>query len=214
MPEAPEPAESETSEADEQPAPMTQRAPDEYIELGAAAPEFALPDVVTGDTVSPADMADKDVLVVIVMCRHCPYVKHVLPGLVEFGNDYGDKSVGIVGISANDADKYEQDSPESLKEMAEQVDLPFPLLYDESQQVVTALTATATPEFYVFDEDRKLRYHGQFDDTRPGGDAPTGEDVRQAVDALLAGVTVSADQTPAVGCSIKWKPGNRPPYVK
>jgi len=187
----------------------------EMLKLGDAMPDFALKDVVTGKEVSSKTLAEKKVKVVISMCRHCPYVVHVMDGLVKFGNDYAGKDVGIAGISVNDPKAYPADSPESLKEMAVEKKLPFPLFHDESQDVGLAFTFVATPEFFVFDEKNTLRYRGQFDDSRPGSarDIPvTGKDVRAAVDALLAGEPVAAAQKRAIGCSIKWKEGKQPSY--
>jgi len=185
----------------------------EMLKLGDAMPDFALKDVVTGKEVSSKTLAEKKVKVVISMCRHCPYVVHVMDGLVKFGNDYAGKDVAIVGISVNDPAAYPADAPESLKEMAVEKKLPFPLLYDESQDVGLAFTFVATPEFFVFDEKTILRYRGQFDDARPGRPTVvTGKDVRAAVDALLEGKPVAAEQKRAVGCSIKWKAGKQPTY--
>jgi len=182
---------------------------------GDPAPAFRLPDVTTGGMISSEDLASKKVLVVVFMCRHCPYVAHVLDGLVSFGNDYKERDVAIVGISANDASRYALDAPDKLKEMALEKKLPFPLLYDESQGVAKAFTAVCTPEFFVFGPDRRLVYRGQFDDSRPNSGKPvTGKDVRAAVDAVLDGRPVDANQRPAVGCSIKWRKGNEPPYAK
>jgi len=187
----------------------------EMLKLGVAMPTFALKDVVTGKEVSSKTLSEKKVKVVISMCRHCPYVVHVMDGLVKFGNDYADKDVAVVGISVNDPAAYPADSPESLKEMAVEKKLPFPLLHDASQDVGLAFTFVATPEFFVFDEKNILRYRGQFDDSRPGSgrETPvTGKDVRAAVDALLADEPVADVQKRAIGCSIKWKEGKRPTY--
>ena len=147
------------------------------------------------------------------MCRHCPYVQHVMEELVKFGNDYAEKDVAIVGISANDPKNYPKDAPEGLKEMAVEKKLPFPLLFDETQETAKAFTAVCTPEFFIFNAERVLAYRGRFDGSMPGSAVlVTGREARAAVDALLAGVPVSLDQKKAVGCSIKWKRGNRPDY--
>lgn len=176
------------------------------LDLGSDAPDFALPDVVTGETVRRDDFSDQKALLVIILCRHCPYVKHVLPDLAKFAKDYQGTGLGIVGVSANDPVAYPEDSPESLKQMALTEDLVFPVLFDGTQDIARAYGAVATPDFFLFDENRKLVYRGQYDDTRPKGKTPaTGKDLRAAVDALLAGQLVPMDQKKAVGCSIKWK---------
>lgn len=183
------------------------------LELGAPAPDFHLPDVVTGKTISLDTFAGKKALVVMFICRHCPYVIHVKDELARLGRDYAGKPVGIVAISSNDAEAYPEDAPESLKEMAEQLGFNFPFCYDESQETAKAYAAACTPDFYVFDENRKLVYRGQLDDSRPGNGIPvTGRDLRAAIDAVLEGRPVPAQQKPSLGCNIKWKPGNEPDY--
>jgi peroxiredoxin len=174
--------------------------------LGTPAPDFQLPDVVTGRTVSLKDFADKKALLVMFICRHCPYVVHVREELARLGRDYADKSVGIVAISSNDAEAYPEDAPESLKEMAIQLGFRFPFLYDESQDVARAYDAACTPDFFLFDENRKLVYRGQLDDSRPGNGIPvTGRNLRAALEAVLAGQPVNPNQKPSIGCNIKWK---------
>jgi len=176
------------------------------LSLGDSAPDFALPDVVTGKTVSPGDFSGKKALLVIFLCRHCPYVVHVKQGLIQMVKDYADADIAVIAISSNDASKYPMDAPDKLKEMAVEDGFPMPLLYDESQDAARAYTAVCTPEFFLFDGSRKLVYRGQFDDSRPGSGMPvTGTDLRAAVDAVLAGKPVPEPQPPAVGCSIKWK---------
>ena len=176
------------------------------LPLGSAAPEFKLQDVVTGKTVSLSDFSDKKGLLVTFICRHCPYVQHVKEGLAQLGRDYQGKEVGLVAISSNDPAAFPQDAPASLKEMAQQEGFLFPLLFDESQEVARAYGAACTPDFYLFDRGRKLVYHGQFDDSRPGSKAPvTGRDLRAALQAVLTDQPVSPDQKPSTGCSIKWK---------
>ena len=176
------------------------------LAMGSQAPDFVLPDVVTGKIVRRDDFKDKPAFLVVILCRHCPYVKHIRKDLVSFGKDYAGKGLAIVGISSNDPRAYPEDSRESLKEMAISEGFTFPVLFDETQVVAKAYTAVATPDFLLFDKDRKLVYRGQYDDARPGNTVPvTGKDVRAAVDAVLAGKPVSADQKHAVGCSIKWK---------
>jgi peroxiredoxin len=182
------------------------------LPLGTPAPEFRLPDP-DGNEYSLEDLADRQALLVIFMCNHCPYVKHVRDKMVELAREYRDKGVGVVAINANDADEYPEDRPEKMKEYAETYDYPFPYLYDESQEVAKAYHAACTPDFFVFDEDRKLFYRGQMDDSRPGNDRPvTGEDLREALDAVLEGREPPQDQTPSMGCNIKWKSGNEPDY--
>ena len=176
------------------------------LAMGSQAPDFALPDVVTGKIVRRDDFKDQTALLVVILCRHCPYVKHIRQDLVNFGKTYAGKGLAIVGISSNDPGAYPEDSPESLKEMAVREGFTFPVLFDGTQEAARAYTAVATPDFLLFDKDRKLVYRGQYDDARPGNVLPvTGKDVRAAVDAVLAGKPVSADQKHAVGCSIKWK---------
>ncbi|MEQ9370189.1 MAG: thioredoxin family protein [Coleofasciculus chthonoplastes F3-SA18-01] len=183
------------------------------LPLGNKAPEFQLPDVVSGETISLDTFAGKQGLVVIFLCRHCPFVKHVQGELAKLGRDYQDADLGIVAISANDATTHPDDAPEKLKEMAKELGLTFPLCYDESQETAKAYTAACTPDFFVFDRDRQLVYRGQFDDSRPGNDKPvTGKDLRSAIDSVLAQSPVSEEQKPSIGCNIKWKPGKEPAY--
>jgi peroxiredoxin len=193
------------------------RTPSVMVDLGTPAPDFHLPDVVTGKMISLDTFADKTGLLVMFICRHCPYVKHIQHELAKLGRDYQDKDLGIVAISANDAEKYPEDSPESLKEMAKELGFTFPFCYDETQAVAKAYQAACTPDFYLFDRERKLVYRGQFDDSRPKSDPPipvTGKDLRAAIDALLSGQPISPDQRASIGCNIKWKPGNEPDYYK
>jgi len=183
------------------------------LALGTPAPDFQLPDVVTGQTISLSTFAEKKALLVMFICRHCPYVKHVEKELAQLGQDYKNSDLGIVAISANDAAAYPDDAPDSLKAMATELGFTFPLCYDESQETAKAYTAACTPDFFLFDGDRKLVYRGQLDDSRPRNDAPvTGKDLRQAIDTVLSGGTPSEDQKPSLGCNIKWKPGNEPAY--
>ena len=178
----------------------------DLLPLGSKAPEFTLPDVTTGTKFSLSDFQGKKALVVVFICRHCPYVQHVKSALAAIGNEYTKKDTAFLAVSANDPETYPEDAPESLKEMAKEEGFVFPFLFDETQKTAKAYTAVATPDVFIFDKDQKLVYRGQFDDTRPGGEkTATGQDVRAALDALLAGEPVSAVQKPAVGCSIKWK---------
>jgi peroxiredoxin len=179
--------------------------------LGTRAADFNLPDVVSGRTYSLADFKDKKALLVMFICRHCPYVKHVEKELAKIGKDYAERDLAIVAISSNDAEMYPEDAPESLKKQAEDLDFNFPYLYDETQLVAKAYTAACTPDFFLFDENRKLVYRGQLDASRPGNNIPvTGKDLRRAIDAVLTSRLVSALQKPSVGCNIKWKAGNKP----
>ena len=183
------------------------------LDLETAAPDFTLPDVVSGKTVSSGDFADKKALLVMFVCRHCPFVKHVEQELARIGNDYAGKEIGIVAISANDPAVSSDDAPESLKEMAVELGLRFPFLYDESQGTAKAYSAACTPDFFLFDQSRKLVYRGQLDDSRPDSGKPvTGKDLRAAMDALLADRPVNPDQRASIGCNIKWKSGNEPAY--
>lgn len=181
------------------------------LELGTRAPSFALPDVRTGETVRLDDLADADGLLVMFLCTHCPYVKHVEEELARIGRDYADRGLAIVAIGANDADRYPDDAPEKLAEQARRLGFRFPYLYDETQDVAKAYTAACTPDFFVFDAVRMLVYRGRLDASRPRSDEPvTGADLRAAIDATLDGQPVPTDQKPSMGCGIKWKPGHEP----
>ncbi|MBL1175889.1 thioredoxin family protein [Pantanalinema sp. GBBB05] len=187
--------------------------PSTMLALGTPAPAFALPDVVSGQSISLTTFADRTALLVMFICQHCPYVKHVQAELAQMGQDYHHQSLGIVAISANDITNYPNDAPPYLKEMAQTLGFPFPLCYDETQEVAKAYTAACTPDFFLFDRDQRLAYRGQLDDSRPGNGLPvTGTDLRAAIDLVLAGQPVPADQKPSIGCNIKWKPGNAPSY--
>lgn len=183
------------------------------LPLGTKAPEFQLPDVVSGETISLGTFAGKKALLVMFICKHCPFVKHIQAELAKIGKDYATADLGIVAISANDASNYPDDAPEQLKAIAQQLGYSFPLCYDESQETAKAYTAACTPDFFVFDANRELVYRGQLDDSRPSNGKPvTGSDLRAAIDAVLAGKPVNPDQKPSIGCNIKWKPGNEPKY--
>jgi peroxiredoxin len=183
------------------------------LELGTQAPDFQLPDVVSGNPISLATFAGKQAFLAMFICRHCPFVKHVQDELAKLGKDYADRNIGIVAISANDAVNYPDDGPDGLKTMAKELGFTFPLCYDESQETAKAYTAACTPDFFLFDADRKLVYRGQLDDSRPGNDTPvTGQDLRTAIDAVLNNQPVSTEQKPSIGCNIKWKAGNEPSY--
>jgi len=183
------------------------------LPLGTKAPAFWLPDT-DGAMVSLEDFDDYPVLVVAFICNHCPFVKHIRQGFAEFAREYREEGVGVVAINANDARGYPADRPEAMAEEKGAMGYVFPYLYDESQDVAKAYRAACTPEFYVFDRDRRLAYRGQFDDSRPGNDAPvTGADLRAACDAALAGREPPAEQKPSMGCNIKWRAGNEPEYA-
>ncbi|HLY41434.1 MAG TPA: thioredoxin family protein [Terracidiphilus sp.] len=174
--------------------------------LGTDGPDFALPDVVTGKIVRRDDFHGHKALLVMFICTHCPYVKHVEKGLAALGKDYEGKPIGIVAISSNDAENYPDDNPAGLKRQAQALDFRFPYLYDESQSVAHAYNAACTPDFFLFDDSLHLVYRGQFDRSRPGnGVKVTGEDLRAAIDAVLAGKPPLKDQRPSIGCNIKWK---------
>ena len=185
--------------------------PSTMTELGREAPPFALPNVLTGQAVRLGDFEGRKALLVMFICKHCPYVLHVKPALIQLATDYADQPLGIVSISSNDAERYPDDAPERIAEMA--LELPFPLLYDETQEVAKAYRAACTPDFFLFDVHRHLVYRGQMDDSRPGNNRPlTGRDLRAAIEAVLADKPVNPDQRASVGCNIKWKSGNEPEY--
>jgi peroxiredoxin len=187
--------------------------PSTMLELGTPAPDFRLPDTVSGRTVASDDFRDAPALLVMFICNHCPYVKHVRHELARIGREYGERGVAIVAINANDADRYPQDGPEAMRQEAETIGYPFPYLFDETQDVARAYRAACTPDFYLFDGDRELVYRGQLDDSRPSNGIPvTGRDLRAALDAVLAGEPAPEEQIPSIGCNIKWKPGNEPGY--
>ncbi len=176
------------------------------IALGTEAPPFNLEDVVTTRRVGIGEVRGEYGLLVMFICRHCPFVKHVEKELATLGKEYSRKGVGVVAISSNDADCYSEDSPPALRMQAGEQGFTFPYLFDESQEVARAYNATCTPDFFLFDKDLRLVYRGQMDDSRPGSGIPvTGKDLRNALDALLAGRPISAEQRASLGCSIKWK---------
>ncbi len=182
------------------------------LELGRRAPDFSLPNV-DGTTVSLLDFQDAPALVVVFMCNHCPFVKHLAPELANFGRDCQAKGVAVVGISSNDVSTHPEDSPEQMIHEVEERGYTFAYLYDDTQDVAKAYRAACTPDFYVFDKDQALVYRGQFDDSRPDSGIPvTGADLRSAVDAALAGNPIPEPQKPSIGCNIKWKEGAEPGY--
>jgi thiol-disulfide isomerase/thioredoxin len=182
--------------------------PSKEIPLGIKIPDFTLPPV-SGGNVSVEDFSDSKVLVVAFICNHCPYVKHTLPGFIDLVNDYLDGGVSFLAINSNDAKQFPEDSFEKMKEYAQTYDYPFVYAYDELQEVAKAFKATCTPDFFVFNNERELVYHGQMDGSRPSNKIPvTGEDLRQAIDETLAGEPVSLEQKHSIGCNIKWKDSN------
>ncbi len=187
--------------------------PSTMLALGTTAPDFALPNVVSGNTISLASFADRKALLVIFMCCHCPFVKHIQQQLATLGKDYQHQSLGIVAISSNDAEKYPDDSPASLRAMAQELEFNFPVCYDSTQEVAKAYTAACTPDFFLFNQARELIYRGQLDDSRPSNNLPvTGQDLRDAISNVLADKPVNPQQKPSIGCNIKWIPGNEPSY--
>jgi peroxiredoxin len=182
------------------------------LPLGTKAPQFRLPDP-QGKLVSLDDYPDAQALLVVFMCNHCPYVKHIRSQFAELAKEYQTRGVAVVGINSNDAESYPDDRPEKMAEEIKQIGYTFPYLYDETQEVAKAYRAACTPDFFLFDHDRRLVYRGQFDDSRPGSGRPvTGADLRAALEAVLAGRAVAANQRPSMGCNIKWKRGNTPDY--
>ncbi len=187
--------------------------PSTMAPLGTQAPPFRLPNVIDGKIISLDDFKSAPALLVMFICNHCPYVKHIRTHLAEVAREYQRKGVAIVAISPNDVEQFPDDAPEKMKEEARTYGYTFPYLFDEKQEVAKAYEAACTPDFYVFDRGRRLAYRGQFDDSRPSDGKPvTGADLTAALDAVLAGRAVPEDQKASVGCNIKWKPGNEPRY--
>lgn len=187
--------------------------PSTMLPLGTVAPDFSLPNVVSGELVTLADFSDRQALLVIFMCCHCPFVKHVQDEFFKIQTDFIDQSLGILAISANDVAKYPLDSPEKLKEMAQTLKYEFPVCYDETQNVSKAYTAACTPDFFLFNHEKKLVYRGQLDESRPSNGLPvTGQDLRRAITLTLDNKPINPNQKPSIGCNIKWIPGNEPTY--
>lgn len=183
------------------------------LELGTRAPAFDLPDVVSGRTISLESFRGDKALLVMFICRHCPFVKHVQHELARLGADYRKLGAGIVAICSNDVASHPDDAPRHLKTMAEELGFTFPICFDETQEVAKAYAAACTPDFFLFDRERTLVYRGQLDDSRPDDGKPvTGRDLRAAIDAVLSDRPVGVEQRPSIGCNIKWKPGNEPRY--
>jgi peroxiredoxin len=176
------------------------------LPLGTPLPEFSLPDVVSGNLITPDTFDGKKGLLVMFICRHCPYVRHVQSELARLGHEYGAQNLGILAISSNDADTYPDDAPESLKAMAAELGFNFPFCFDGTQDVARSFEAACTPDFFLFDDERTLVYRGQLDDSRPRNDLPvTGKDLRAAIEAVLQDRAVNPNQIPSLGCNIKWK---------
>lgn len=189
------------------------RTPSTMLSLGTSLPAFDLPDPRTGEPFSSASLEGAVGTVVVFWCNHCPFVKHIEEGFVEFARDVGEKGVRVVAISSNDVEAYPQDGPAAMAALAEAAGYGFPYLYDESQEIAKRFEAACTPDFYLFDGGGRLAYRGQFDDSRPGNGTPvTGRDLRAAVDAVVSGRAPAEDQIPSLGCNIKWKPGAAPSY--
>lgn len=183
------------------------------LPLGTKAPNFELTDVVSGKLISLSNYAGKQGVLIMFICQHCPFVKHIKTQLAQLSSDYASSKLGIIAISSNDISSHPDDAPEHLQAMAQELSLTFPICYDESQEVAKAYTAACTPDFFLFDSHQQLAYRGQLDDSRPSNGKPvTGKDLRAAVEALLADKSVSVEQAPSIGCNIKWKPGNAPNY--
>ncbi|MCC6794646.1 MAG: thioredoxin family protein [Candidatus Hydrogenedentes bacterium] len=188
--------------------------PSQMVPLGTKAPDFSLRDAVSGKFVSLSDYEGKNGLLVMFICNHCPYVKHVAPELAKLGRYYKDKGIGMVAIGSNDVSTHPDDGPEKMRQEAMMRGYEFPYLYDEDQEVAKAYAAACTPDFFLFDDRMRLVYRGQLDDSRPGNNVPvTGKDLRTAIEALLLGNTMPGPQKPSIGCNIKWKRGNAPAYA-
>lgn len=180
--------------------------PSTMVPLGSKAPDFILPDVVSGKDLSLNDISSNTATVIMFICNHCPFVKHVQKELTGLSNEYIAKGISFAAINSNDVENYPQDSPRRMKETAETQGFTFPYLYDETQETAKAYHAACTPDFYIYDKDMKLVYRGQMDDSRPGNGKPvTGLDIRNALDAVINGNTPDSNQKPSIGCNIKWK---------
>jgi len=182
------------------------RTPSTMVKLGTKAPDFLLPDTVSGKQLSLDDTKGEIATMIMFICNHCPFVKHVNEELVKLGNDYKNKGIGFVAINSNDAINYPNDSPELMTQVAKKLKYPFPYLYDESQETAKAYDAACTPDFFIYDKDLRLVYRGQLDDSRPGNEIPvTGKDIRRALDCLINNEPLPQEQRPSIGCNIKWK---------
>lgn len=178
----------------------------EMIKLGTTIPTFMLPDTVTGNQISYDKIKGAKGTLIMFICNHCPFVVHVNDALVKLANDYKQKGIGFLAISANDMVKHPDDAPDKMKAIAEQLQYPFPYCYDESQEVAKTFGATCTPDFFIYNDKKELVYRGQLDDSRPGNGIPvTGIDIRNAFDQLIADQPIATEQRPSIGCNIKWK---------
>ncbi|WP_019021699.1 thioredoxin family protein [Thioalkalivibrio sp. ALE23] len=189
------------------------RTPSQMIELGTEAPNFQLPDVVSGETISLDSFPDAKGYMIAFICNHCPFVQLIRHEFARYGREYTEKGIAVIAINSNDIEAVPEDAPDAMRDDARRFGYKFPYCLDEDQSVARAYQAACTPDLYLFDAERKLYYRGQFDSTRPGSDQPvTGEDLRNATEALLAGQPAPEPQHPSLGCNIKWKPGNEPAY--
>lgn len=189
------------------------RTPSTMLDLGTIAPNFHLPEPKTGRQVSLDDFPQAKGFLIVFMCNHCPYVKLIQNALAQFAKEYQPRGLVVIGINSNDVKNYPDDAPEKMIEESEKAGYVFPYLYDETQEIAKSYQAACTPDFFLFDQERKLVYRGQFDDSRPQNNiTPSGKDLRMAADALLAGRPAIGDQKPSLGCNIKWKPNNEPNY--
>ena len=176
------------------------------VTLGRSAPDFELPDTISGNSMTLNMLKGDKATLIMFICNHCPFVKHLNEELVRLGNDYKNQGVGIAAISANDAIQYPDDGPEQMKQIAKELGYPFPYLYDETQEVARAYDAACTPDFFIYDSDLRLAYRGQFDDSRPGNGLPvTGADIRNALDCLINDRPVTGEQKASIGCNVKWR---------
>jgi len=182
------------------------RTPSTMVTLDTKAPDFLLPDTASGKQISLKDVKGETATMIMFICNHCPFVKHVNAELVELANDYKNKGIGFVAISANDVINHPDDSPGLMTQVAKELKYPFPYLYDESQEIAKAYDAACTPDFFIYDNDLRLVYRGQLDDSRPGNEIPvTGKDIRHALDCVINNKPVPQEQRPSIGCNIKWK---------
>jgi len=180
--------------------------PSQMIPLGTKAPDFSLQDVVSGKVLNLSDLKSNKATVIMFICNHCPFVKHIIKELINVANQYTPKGISFIAINSNDVEDYPEDSPPNMKKLAEELMFPFPYLYDETQEIAKAYDAACTPDFYVFDQSLSCVYRGQFDDSRPGNQIPvTGKDLKAALDSIISGEPVPQDQKPSIGCNIKWK---------
>ena len=182
------------------------QTPSNMMPLGTVAPDFSLLDTVSGNSLSLQELRGEVATAIMFICNHCPFVKHIQSELVRLGQDYSSKGIGIIAISSNDVNNYPEDAPDKMQTQAKSLGYVFPYLYDETQEVARSYDATCTPDFFVFDNELKCVYRGQFDDSRPGNDIPvTGKDLREAFDSILSGKEINPTQKPSIGCNIKWK---------